>query len=217
MKKILLTALFAIFLSTNVFAVEQDGVDPSYVYIQVHKFSVAVHPDCSNPITVYDGSADPKYENMSEVPTLGRGTLADGTYKCVIMRIGSVVMFGASADSGADCQAGKDYSIDVCQSGLTSTLVDGTTVSCVTNQNDVVDLYISTASSADTGNSGCFKPPTATDNTRGIRLLSPLVVKGEAVGQFVLYTKGRVGSTADGSVDGDGQCDMAQPVFMFRN
>ncbi len=94
------------------------------------------------------------------------------------------------------------------------TLLDGTTFTCQDGDVDErVAVYLSIASS-DTQHGNAFSPPTsASDTARGIKLGSPLIVNGAAIGTFVVDAHGKISSGMDNGVE---QCGMDPPDFSFE-
>jgi hypothetical protein len=107
--------------------------------------------------------------------------------------------------------AGEDYTINVCHSGNTTTDIDDGEKAC-TDSEDVVSIYISTAStSAGGGEDGAnaFAPPTSSsDSENGLNLGEALTKSGAATGVFIV--------NGDGQVEDNGtECDHGPPTFTF--
>ncbi|NCN95692.1 MAG: hypothetical protein GW917_03125, partial [Bdellovibrionales bacterium] len=121
------------------------GLSPSALKLKVYKFAVSTNPLCTNLVTVVDNGSTPLEVDFSGSVNLGSGSLADGTYPCVVIEMSDKIKYtSASTSTAGNCVSGTEYTLDVCSSG-TSTLVDGTTVTCSAADNKVA-LHISTAS-----------------------------------------------------------------------
>ena len=200
MQRALMVLVFA--AAGSSFADVTDGVDPGYVKVKVYEFRVAKNADCSNGIEVYR-TASPAYEDLTHNPTLGSGTIPDGTYNCVMMRMSDNLRFTASVqDSLHTCTPGVDSTTDV---GHDDTAVDpdGTQHPLgPAGTENIVWLYIRT--NAPTGqNTNAFAP------TGGIPLTSPLVVSGDTAHTMVFDFSGRIG-------DDHGACSCDAPTLGFR-
>ncbi|PIS10077.1 MAG: hypothetical protein COT73_11280 [Bdellovibrio sp. CG10_big_fil_rev_8_21_14_0_10_47_8] len=197
--------LFTIFLmSNNVFA-----ADPQYLKIKVYKMAVSTSPLCTNLVTIIDNGSSPTYTDVLVNPTLGSGSVADGTYPCVVIEFSDTLQFASDTTTGS-CTASTNVSMSVCQNSETSTLIDGSTTTC-TAGDDRVAMYLSTASTATTGTGGhsAFQAPTSVgDATKGFLLSTALTVSGSAAGKFVVNGTGKIDGTG-------GSCDMQPPAFSF--
>lgn len=222
-------------------------MDANALRLKVYKMAVSTSPNCSSPVTVFETSS-PSYVDFKGAPNLGNGNLADGTYPCVIIEFSDNIKVTPSANGASFCSVSSEVTNDVCrcdyngngncsdegESTITSTLIDGSTVTC-TSGDDRVAMYLSTASSATT-QSDAFNPPgcntVGCDNNTGFNLASPLVVAGTAVGKFVVNTDDKVCDGDDGWSAGGGgdcstspnachcenntQCNMLPPLFSFE-
>lgn len=224
MKKILSLSLLASFLiscdsgSTGNVTVKGAGgssglaaafaaLDPSEFNIKIYKFAVSANANCSNPITVYENSA-PTLTNFLGSPTIGSGTLEDGTYPCVIFEVSDNMTFKPATSEGA-CIANTTFTMDICRPDSTglSTLVDGTVTTCTGTStpprvpgDDRIAIYMSTGG---TDEAEAFNPGSP------ITLGAPFVVAGSAVATFV--------ADGTGAVEDQGSdCDMGAPAFSFE-
>ena len=209
-KKILLLSA-VLTISINPFSAFA-GISPSSLKLKIYKFAVSTSPYCTNLITVVDNGISAVETDFVNLPDLGSGVLADGTYPCVVIEMSDNVKFTPNATSGS-CDSAVESTIDICRTdnGGTSTLVDGSAVTCTGTDSpfspiaNKVAMYISTAS---TGGSDTFHPPTAGSTTHGLTLGSALVVSGTSSGQFKMNASNQVdGTQAD--------CGMNAPSFSF--
>ncbi|MGZ3687699.1 MAG: hypothetical protein ACXVBW_05335 [Bdellovibrionota bacterium] len=186
------------------------GVDTSSTKLKIYKFAVSASALCTNPVTVFSSTAGTSTDIL-QAPTIGTGTLAKGTYSCVIIEASKLISFVPAANTGTNCVSGTTYSINICSDGTTSKLVDGTSVSCSGGAtNDQKVAFYLTTQSTDTIGTHAFSPPTlSTDTSSGIKLSSALTISADASGTFVVDGRGAVRDT--GSV-----CDFGPPLFSFR-
>lgn len=196
-------------LSLGLFLVSQSlfaGLQtPSSVQLKIYEFLISTSPLCTNPVSIYK-TTTPSYMEMTGAPTIATGTVASGTYPCLIMVFSDQIKYTATATSGT-CTAGTSYTKDICRAGVTNTNVDGTTSTCSTDVDDKITVYISTAS-LDTGNPQT--PPTATTNDpNGATLTSALVVSGDKSGTFVF-------GVTNGLDDTKALCSLENVTFGFR-
>lgn len=194
------------------------GIDPASFSVKVYKAAFSTSEYCTNP-TVFDFSTDAAYQDFSDIPTLAEGELADGVYKCIVIELLDLIKFtpATTSDNGY-CVAGTEITMDVCQTGLTSTLLDGTTTTCTTGTEDTVALYISTVATdppAGTEGSQGFTAPTEDAPYNASLLESALTVSGATIGTFYAQALGLV---MEGSADRDseGECEMDEPSWGFE-
>ncbi len=197
------TAIALILVSQNIIA-----ADPQFLKLKVVKMAVSTSPLCTGLVTVIDNSNSTTldYTNFLDNPNLGSGKLDDGTYPCIAIQFYDKIKFSSDTTTGS-CTSGTEVSMGVCQAANTSKMIDGTTTTCTTGE-DLVTMYLSTASTSTTG-SDAFNPPTSlSDAARGLKLTTALTVSGGAVAKFIVNGTGKI----DGS---GGSCDMQPPVFSF--
>lgn len=230
MKKIIFCTLIGLLLAPNAFA----GVNTAVATVKLYKAYMSTSGDCSSPVTFFNAETDMAnfpngYAEVDMVagPTIGSGTLADGTYQCVIFKMSDRVTFTPSANDGTACVAGTSYTIDVCWSydGTTPITIQnaetGAQTSCTaaSGTEDTVWVYVSTYAAATTGsqNNNAFMPPTSNgDATHGFVLASgQIVFSSNMIGTFVFGTDGIVASLPYGP-SGAAVCNMDPPTFGFR-
>jgi len=191
---------------------------PSYAYLKVYSAAVSTSALCTNPVVLFD-SATPREINMFDSPTIGGGDLADGTYRCVMMKISDTIRFKPAANDGTACLATNEYNLDVCGSGTSgNNPITGATINCTGGTlnavgSDTVYIFISTNSTDTTGaGANAFQAPTsAADGARGMNLGAPFVVAGSSAGQFVMDLTNKVDGTSSAP-----DCDLKPPLFKFR-
>ncbi len=185
------------------------GANPNFLKLKVYKMAVSTSPLCTNLVTVIDNGSTATYADVLVNPTLGSGKLGKGTYPCVVIEFSDNIKYSSDATTGS-CTANVEETLGVCGSGDSSTLIDGTTVSCTSGE-DRIAMYLSTASTETTGTSGhtAFQSPTSlNDATKGFNLASALTVSGTATGKFVINGTGKINGS-------NSSCEMQPPLFSF--
>ena len=154
---------------------------------------------------------------MASNPTIGSGSVANGTYPCVIFKMSDQVTFVPSANDGTGCVSGTSYTIDVCSdfgSGapqVTDNNGNITTCATASGTEDTVWVYVSTFSSSTNGYSGhnAFAPPaTNGDSQNGFNLASEIIISSTTTGTLVFGTDGKV-------AESNGSCELRSPDFSF--
>lgn len=218
--KLILSVFVIASFCTSLFAADT-GLTASSLKLKVFKMAVSTSPLCTNLVTVLDNGSSPTEVDFLASPDLGNGTVADGTYPCVVIEFTDIIKFkpSATSDSG-NCVSSTEYQLDICRNDNngTSKLTDGTTTTCgAQGTADRVALYLSTGAAGD--NEDAFNPPTSIGDTqKGINLTSALVVAGTTSGKFIVNPAGKVCDTnAVGCAGGGGgtDCEMEAPVFGF--
>ena len=182
--------------------------------------SVSTSPFCTNLTTVINSGDSPAEVEFVGVVSLGAGTIANGTYPCVVIEFSSFIKFTPSenSDSG-NCATSTENTLDVCQSG-SSVLIDGTTSTCASSTDNKVAMYLSTASTSTTGSDAFNAPTSSSDATKGFNLASSLTVSGTGSGKFVVNPSGKVcddnAAGCDGGGGGGSSCKMEPPTFSFQ-
>lgn len=224
MKKLIFTLAFLL-IAAPVMA----GVNATSTVVKLYKAYASTSGLCTNPVVFLNAEADTAtYPNgysetdfASANNTVGTGTIADGTYNCVIFKVSDNVTFVPETNEGASCVAGTSYTIDVCRdfgAGAASIYnpETGATTTCSDNE-DTVWVYISTYATNTSGNqaNNPFTPPTADgDASHGIQFGSAMVVSADLTGTFVFGTDGKIATLPYGP-NGSNTCDMDQPTFSF--
>ena len=175
-------------------------------------------------------------QNYAGSPTLGSGSMPNGTYKCMAVRIWDNVTFSPSeATDGSDnttagaCVASDNYTTDLC--GGAGTAADplvsywdqdaGASANCTVDSapaSEWIWVYMSTASTDLDIDDDClncdWNPPTSDNLTRGITLGGALVISAAKTSIFKTDISNRI---ADESVwPGGGGCTMLKPAFTFE-
>lgn len=202
--------------TSNFGILANSGINPESVHIKVRKVAVSANEDCSSPTTIFSTDS-PEYVDMSGSPSIGSGTLANGTYPCVMIEMSDQIRFvpEETSDSG-NCVANTTHTVDVCKDnggGAPSfELIDGTTGTCSTadDTEDFVALFLSTLSTATTGDTGNpFVPATSSDATNGFKLNGSFTVSGDVSSTFTVDFVGKV-------EDSGSDCDVQPPEFGFE-
>jgi hypothetical protein len=179
--------------------------------LKVYGVAVSTSADCSAPIVVFSSGTATEID-MATSPTLGTGTVPDGTYQCVMITMSDAVKITPRTTEGA-CVAGTESSGGVCQDVESTNLLSGTTFGTATSCSageDKVTLYLHTGTTRTKGGGLAFLKPTSTaDPDHGLALAAPWVVSGTSVGTFVADFTGTI-------MPGGGECGVNPPVFGFR-
>lgn len=184
------------------------GLSASSLKVKLYKFAVSTSPLCTNLITVIDNGATPVDTQLLGGANLGSGTLANGTYPCVVIEMDDAIKYIPAANStSGNCLTSAETTRTLCHNGDTSELVDGTVTNCVTGAVDKVAMYISTATSGNNGD-GFNKPTSIGDTLHGSNLPSALVVSGDTSATMMVSTAGQLCdynlAGCDGSPGGGG-------------
>lgn len=221
MKKLLLTLFLIVGFSPMVLA----QVGTSEATVKVYQGYLSTNGNCSSPVLFLDAESDSTnfpdgyaQVDMAASPTIGTGTIAEGTYKCAIFKMSDQITFKPDADSGASCQEGVQVSMDVCQDhgtgAPTVTDKDGNQTSCAAAEGteDTIWIYISTFSATDGGSEDhdAFSPPATDGASEGFKLNNEITISADVTGTFVFGTAGKVESSAF-----EDACDMQPPDFGF--
>ena len=124
-------------------------------------------------------------------PTLGSGSIANGTYKCMAVRIWDNVTYSPTTDttSGA-CDNESNYTTDLCGGGTGGEALvsywdpdTGASANCTIDSSPVSEwiwIYMSTSSTDEAADDECSNcnnyPPTSDNLTKGITLGGALVI-----------------------------------------
>lgn len=84
--------------------------------VKLYRAYLSENADCSDPVLFLDGEAEEAghFEvDMDATPTIGEGTIAEGTYQCVIFKMSDQVTFTPDATED-ECIAGTQVEMDVC-------------------------------------------------------------------------------------------------------
>jgi len=214
MKILILTLM--VFLGQLALAVT---VNSSSTKLNVYGVWLSPNADCSAAVNVSKTTA-PVEIDINSNPTLGSGTVAAGTYKCVILKVDSVIKFKPAASDGVMCTAGTEYTFNICVATNTvNTSQDpdtGATINCTGTSSadvtgDTIFIYVSRNSlctgtlstdPACTGFPNAFLPPnTVGDANRGFKLSTDIVISGNTNGTFVFNTDNQIDTNG-------GVCDL---------
>ena len=180
--------------------------DPANLMVKPYKVAVSTSPLCTNLTELFEASS-PSYVDFLISPTIGSGQLANGTYPCVVIEISSVIKYQPTTTTGA-CDNSTEETLNICQNGVSSTLIDGTTVSCDGTSDRRVAMYLTTASTWTTGAGDPFEPPTSIGtSSEGIQLNTALIMDGTSSAKFVVNGSGKIQNS---------NCEMYPPSFGFE-
>ncbi|MGZ5817838.1 MAG: hypothetical protein ACXWJD_03735 [Burkholderiaceae bacterium] len=203
-----------IFISAMLLSSSAMALDASSLKLKVYAVMASTSALCTSPVTIFS-SATPTEVDFLTTPTLGSGSLPDGTYNCIIIQMSDNIKFKPTTTSGS-CSSLTEYTNDVCRSdnGGTTRAPDagGAATACNgtdpgTPVPDVVYLYLTTNALAGTGGQTFLQPVNA-NSANGLHLTAPLVISGSAQSKFVV--------NAAGAVDGtQATCGMNPPTFGF--
>jgi hypothetical protein len=208
-----LVLLSLVLASRNVLAT---AVDPSSTSVKFYKMAVSTSALCTDMTTVFSSDTGVTAD-LLQGPTLGSGSLAEGTYPCIAFEISKILDFVPSAGDGGSCVAGTTYHLDICGTNTVDN-IDGTQTTCSGGQANPqhVTFYLTT-NSTDTIGLHAFSKPTTVGGNGGIKLASALVVSGDVSGTFVVDGRASVGPGVHTVTGGSGNyCDFGPPTFTFR-
>jgi len=174
--------------------------------------------------------AESDKQNYAGSPTLGSGSMPNGTYKCMAVRIWDNVTFSPTTDttSGA-CDNETNYTTDLCGGAGTAgdPLVSywdqdtGASADCTVDSapaSEWIWVYMSTASTDLDADDDClncdWNPPTSDNKTKGITLGAPLVISAAKTSVFKTDISNRIADTT--RFGGTGSCEMLKPAFTFE-
>jgi len=227
MKKIFVLIIFSLLISPPLLAT----TGTSSAVVKFYKGYISANGDCSDPTVFYnaeddtdnrieDGDGNYYIEvDFNAVPTIGTGTISEGTYYCVIFEMSDQITFSPEADDGAGCEASETYTIDVCYdygSGSPSIYdpENETTSTCTaaSGTEDMVWTYVSTWSTATEGaeDHQAFLPPSSNgDADRGFSLSTgEISFTEDMTGTFIFGTADKVATQG-------ASCGMEPPDFGF--
>lgn len=200
----------------------QANTDPTEAILHVYGMAVSTNTDCSNATVVGYNASGTDFD-FTQGPTLFSGSIAAGTYQCVILYMDAKLTFIPKATVGS-CTAGTTYTINIGHNGTftpgspnsSNVLVySANTANTGTSSTDLVHvdkvlLFLSTGSTGTGQTGGAFLQPTTATPTNGITLGAPFVVSSTGTsGTFVVNFNGQVNG-------GGGNCDLGPPTFTFR-
>lgn len=219
------------------------ATNPSELTLKIYQVSVSLSADCSSPTTILSSTEGQEMDFMSN-PILGSGTLADGTYNCVMITMDDVIKYRPVANDGATCVAGTLYAQDLCRdqastgSALQShtDLLEGSTTTsteCAGTDQIVgsggiankVTMYLRTTSPAsahaDSDNVTSWAKGTVLANSQGAGEPGANAENGLQLTAPFIVSGTKTGVfylDATGQVTGAGaNCEMNAPEFGFRD
>jgi hypothetical protein len=178
---------------------------PASMSIRVYEVRVSHNADCSNPIRVISNPGGTVQDFVTN-PNLGSGAIPNGSYPCIMTKIGNLITYTPAANDGLNCVAGTSYTRNVFHTGGgddTSANPDGGTISAIGTSQDTTSNPFWAYFKVGGGANGCKTPATA------CTLSSPIIVSGDKTGTLVV--------DFDNKIDGSASpCDMQAPVFSYR-
>ncbi len=208
--------MLGVFIWTMVFAISVSSrvraqVSASSFKMQVQEIRIStdgVH--CGGSISVQLNSS-PVWEDLVQNPTLIVGSVPPGTYKCVMINMGSLLWATPAANDGA-CVLGSSTSYETCRGG-TYTNPNGTTATCPSGNVYSTAQYYPWVYFSTSGNSGATG--SIAQNPPGLLLASPLVVTGNQTHTFTFNVQlSGIGNTSGPS--GGAYCDFGSPSLSFN-
>ena len=167
-------------------------------------------------------------EDYAGNPTLGSGSMPNGTYKCMAIRIWDNVTYSPTTDttSGA-CDNETNYTMDLCGGGTDGEALvsywnpdTGASANCTIDSSPASEwiwLYLSTASTDLDADDTCvncdWNPPTSDNLTKGITLGAALVISAAKTSTFKTTITNRI---ADTTLMNNASCQMLKPAFTFE-
>jgi len=188
------------FLATPLYAL----TNPSQVLMKIEEVRLSPNADCSAPVSVFS-TASPTPEDMVSNPTLGRGAIPNGVYRCLMIHMSDEITYTPAQDDGTSCLASTTYTRDIFRTGDSSTAPDGSLIagrgaSAQSGTEDFPWTYFSTGGSH---SNTCYQPSSP------CVLSSPIVVSGDHTSTFVM--------DFDNQIDGSGSfCDLAGVTMSAR-
>lgn len=208
------------------------GLSPSSVKVTVYSVALSTSTDCTNPTVIASYPSGKEFDFMQN-PAILSGTIADGTYPCIILQMSDQIKVTPSSTSTTgNCVAGTEFTNPICKAANSQAYQSmtvnsdnsasfssvGTCTAAVGNTGEVVPLFLSTASTLSTGNLVPFVQPSAANAAScvgsvktgcGIKLSSSFTVAGSGAGTFVVDFTGQLS-------DSGGLCNLNAPAFSFR-
>ncbi len=176
--------------------------DPSAVNLKILAAWVSPNVGCTDAVQIF---SDPSvaYKNMMANPTFGAGTIANGTYPCVIFKVSDAIKTTSAYNStSGHCIAGTEYVQDIFRAPETSSCPDGTTATGVTNALGAEQTPCIYFRVGGTGG-GAF------DAAHAIAISNAWAVASDSDGTFVMDFTGK-------QVDSGVDCGVDPPVMTFR-
>jgi hypothetical protein len=207
--------LFIIMLflgNMNITKAADSGINPEYLEIKFYKLAVSTSPYCTNLQTIITEPQGELFDFLSN-PVMGSGTVALGTYPCIVIEFSDNIKYAADQNSSSgNCVASAPLAEEIC-GGQPDAIkyIDGTTSTCVDGQEQKIALYLSTASTNTNGNGDSpFLPPSIGNLDRGLNLGGALQIGQGLSAKFIVNALGSI-------ADSNGSCKMTNPpLFSFE-
>lgn len=177
------------------------------VKINATRFYLARNADCSNPVLIEDKTATAAYQDLLLKPTLFSGSIAPGTYNCMIIQSSDLLKFTTGAGSettpGGACQAGVENTFDIYKTEVPAenwyNIVTGqTTTGSGTYGSPDEQSVTLFATTGTVGDIQTAYPQVI--NMQALPLLNPIVITAGSTAKaaFVIDPSGRVSVMDDG-------------------
>ena len=225
----------------NVFALDNsthtncvDAVKATWAIEKIHFYTDQYCSLGKQTLTLLDtvdaAPAESDKQNYADNPSLGSGTIANGTYNCLAVKIWDNVTFrpATTSTSGA-CDSNTDYTTDICGGDSYLNPDTGVAATCALDASPASEwkwIYMSTISTDLAADDNCGDcdgyPPTAiargdsSDNlTAGITLGAPLIISAAKTSTFNTNINKRIYDST--LLNGwTAECGMLKPAFTFN-
>ena len=194
----------SIFLGLTIGA--QAMTSPSSSVVKVFEMRASVKSDCTGAVTVFK-TASPTAVDLVGRPTFGSGTIADGTYHCLMFHIDDLITVVPQATTGV-CTAGSPVTMDIFSDPVNDVSItpEGTTIHATANTEDDPWVYFSDSTQALATNN-CFEPNTSGCACSGPCPLTALTLNSDQTHRLFI--------DFDNRVDGSGSvCTVLLPPGM---
>jgi len=191
--------------------IAKGGQDPAELSVKFYRLYVSAYDTCEGAKLLF-GEPNPDYRSILHEPTFASvdnsDRFLDGTYQCVILQISDVLYFAPRFNEGG-CLRDERYATELCETGESTRDPDGNLISCGSNIEDKIYVYVSTLSTESRADGRAFEPPTESDQALGLNMESSFRILGSQIGTLVINAKEQVRNVA-------GECLMGAPTLTFR-
>jgi len=242
MRKIIMFVCLALLVSPSAFG----AMDPTEATTKLYKMYMSVNGNCSSPVLIFDArtsttdltrlqDADEDWYievDYATSPDIGTVTVAAADYNCIIFEMSDYITFTPDdGDGGAECVAGRQYTLDVCdrdgealdvivpedcsEVGDTCTLssLGERTCGAAGAGEEKIWMYITTYSTVESGgeDDNAFVPPSAPgDDQHGFKLGATIEFDSNKTLTFNFAADGKINTVDHGGGD---ECGMEAPGF----
>lgn len=216
-------------LLTSLAASAVTTVNSASTKFTVYGLWLSPNADCSSPVQV-SSSTSGTVVDVTAGGTLGTGSIAAGTYKCLILEVNSVISYVPATSDGGQCVAGTSVSYNTCIvpnstvntskdptsgatincTGTASTDLNGDKVFIYVSENSICSGTLSTNPSCNGVFTNAFQPPTKVgDAANGFMLSGDIVVSANTTAHFVFDTDNQIDTDA-------GVCDLEGFTLTYK-